>query len=439
MEARWLNLNGHRSWIACHPKSELYRKAPDICVPVSFERSLDPAASLELHRICRRFRIQVIHAHSPKDAWTCVPLRAGGMPVVRSRQITNPVKADWRHSYAYRRGCSAVVAAAECIRRDLVRRNGVDPHRIVVIGEGVDLNRFNPANRGDGFRREFGVGPEHVLFGIVAMIRPEKGHACFLTAAMEVLDQHSHARFVVVGTGVGARELERKLRERIKRRFQTDTAGPIFFAGYRDDVPQIMAALDVLVVPSTAEAQSLVVPQAFATGKAVIASDVGGLPENVKHERTGLLVQPGAERELAAAMSRLVEDGALRLRLGQGGYEHAVRHLAFDGKMEQSVRLYERIAERPARVTHGWKPRVVGGGARRAAGRMVSRKRPLILGAAAAIVLTIGAWMENGPTGLGTQQGNLALAKSERTASSADDVDEPYELYVVSEAESGGA
>lgn len=342
-EARWLNAHGHRSWIACNPASELYRRSEDVRLGVPLRASFDPRGTDALRRLCRRLSIDVVHVHSPKDAWICYPLHLLGVPVVRSRQITNPVKKKWSRSFVYRRGCAKIVATANCIRQDLIARNGVAPGRIAVVGEGVDLGQFHPAVSGRGFRREFSVAPDATLFGVVAMIRPEKGHAVFVEAARQMLKTHPAARFAIVGEGTGDRAAEAQLRARLRDEFGCDRTGPIFMTGYRTDTAAVMAGLDVLVVPSTAEAQSLVVPQAFASRRAVIASAVGGLPELVSDEDTGLLVPPGNPDVLAATMRRLADDPALRERLANKGYSHARAHLGFDHKMAQSLGIYEEV------------------------------------------------------------------------------------------------
>lgn len=343
-EARWLNEHGHRAWIACNHDSELRRRAGDLGTDVHMRASFDPRASLALRRLCRRHAIDVIHVHSPKDAWLCYPLHLAGVPVVRSRQITNPVKRKWSRTFIYRRGCSRIIATADCIRRDLIARNGVPDEHIRVVGEGVDAAQFNPAVDGAVWRAEFGVSPDALLFGVVAMIRPEKGHAIFVEAARRVLRAHPHARFAIVGEGTGARECEHEVRAQIRAAFGDERAGPVFMTGFRSDAPRVMAALDVLVVPSTAEAQSLVVPQAFATRRAVIASEVGGLPELVRHEDTGLLVQPRSADSLSDAMCRLAEDASLRQSLAVRGHAYATRHLVFDRKMDYSLAIYREVA-----------------------------------------------------------------------------------------------
>lgn len=342
-EARWLNRKGHRTLIACNPGSELARVAPDLCLEVPMRASFNPSASLAIRRLCREHDIDVVHVHSPKDAWICYPLHLAGVPVVRSRQITSAVKKTWSRSFVYRRGCAKVVATAECIRRDLIARNGVHPTRIAVVGEGVDLDQFKPQNDGGPFRREHGIAPQAPLFGIVAMIRPEKGHRYFVEAARQVLKQRPDARFAIIGEGTGKRETENEIRTLVREHFGCEKTGPVFMTGYRTDTPAVMSALDVLVVPSIAEAQSLVVPQAFGSRTAVIASNVGGLPELVRHEETGLLTAPGNIEELAAAMIRLAADSELRERLAANGHRFVHQHLSFDGKMREMLSIYDEV------------------------------------------------------------------------------------------------
>jgi glycosyltransferase involved in cell wall biosynthesis len=395
IETRWLRRHGHEAWIACNPDSELFARAGSLAIPVSLRRSLDLGATARLAQLCDDLGVDVLHAHSPKDAWLSAPLHAVGMPVVRSRQITNPVKATWHRSMVYRRGCSRVIAAAECIRRDLIARNGVDPKRICVIGEGVDLLEFNPDHDGSAFRREFGVASDEVLFGLVAMIRPEKGHLVFLSAAEEVLAHHTKARFAIVGCGTGAGALERQLRVYLAQRQGSHDRGPIFMSGFRSDAPHVMAALDVLVVPSVAEAQSLVAPQAFATGKPVIASRVGGLPELVRDGKNGLLVAPNNPAELASAMRALLKNPAWRRELGQRGLAFASTFLRLEDRMEESVAVYREVLG-PRR------PRVRG-----ALRQRLRRTRRRSLHALSLLAVTLALWLA---TGIGANHSAAFLA-----------------------------
>ena len=347
-EALWLNRNGHLCWVACPPHSEIFRRGRALGVPVLpvwMRNSADLRGLWALRTIVRENRVQLINTHGSKDSWLCLPFRLGGIPVVRSRHITDPVRADWRHSWGYRHGCTRVVATAECIRRDLIAVNQVDPCRIEVIGEGVDTAVFRPPVDGSAFRLEYGIAPEAPLFGVIGMIRWEKGQDLFVLAALEVLRTHPHARFVLVGEGTGEKKLERRCRQMIQKAFGggDETRTPVFMAGFRENVHEVMAAMEVVVVPSRAEAQSRVIPESFALGLCVIASAVGGIPELVEDHVNGLLVAPEEPAALAAAMRKTADDGDLRTRLGRCALELAQTRLSFERRMAETVELYRKI------------------------------------------------------------------------------------------------
>ena len=345
-EALWLSERGHKVLVVCGARSKLAARfqgqAPHI--PVEKIRSWGgPLGLLEFLWKIRRWNPDVIHAHSGQDALWASLFHLAGRTVVRSRHMTVPFQMKARQKFSYRSGCSRVIASAEFIKRDLTEIVGVPNNRVDVVGEGVDLREFHPEVNGRGFRAEFGIPEDAPLFGMVAMIRGEKGHAHFVKAAAKVLEKIPGARFVIAGDGPESQVA--KLRQRVFKKFPQQPA-PVILAGYREDVSEIMAAIDVLVVPSLKEAQTIVIPQAFATGKPVVASLVGGIPEIVAHERNGLLVTAGDDRDLAAAMLRLAESPDLRLRLGLDGLELARRELPFDKKMELLLDSYRKAINR---------------------------------------------------------------------------------------------
>lgn len=343
LEVEWLNRHGHRARVACDPRSELFRRGMArgaAMLPVSMRNNADLAGLAAMWRHCRKEKVGVIHTHGPKDSWMCWPLHLAGWPVVRSRHITVPIKPGFAHGFIYRHGCRRVIATAAIIRDTLVRVNGLDPARVDLVGEGVDLEEYSPSVEGSSFRAEFGIPAEAPLVGIVAMMRGDKGHRYFLDAAFEVLKSHPHARFVLVGEGIGGRRVERECRGRIEA---AGEQGRILMTGYRDDIPRVMAALDVVVVASVeVEAQSRIVPQAFATGRAVVATRVGGIPELVEDGANGLLVPPSDGAAIAAALRRLFDDPALRGKLASAGHATAKARLSMERMMEETLVAYRR-------------------------------------------------------------------------------------------------
>jgi glycosyltransferase involved in cell wall biosynthesis len=216
------------------------------------------------------------------------------------------------------------------------------PERVVVVHPGVDLSRFCPGPRDDQVRRSLGAAPEDLLVGIVGRVDPRKGVQVLVEAMGMVQGELAPSRLVVVGdTGTGPpafkRDLEARAREVLGDR--------VVFAGRRNDVPDVMRALDVLVNASVHEPFGLTVLEAMACGTPVIGTRAGGVPEFVTDGESGLLVPPFDAAALARAIERMLGDPALRERLGAEGARVALDH-GIPRQHDALCRVYEQ-------VTHG--------------------------------------------------------------------------------------
>ena len=344
-EAAWLQGAGHEILIACGADTACGRRASEAGIPVRdipFRANYDLAGIAALFGLVRREEPDIIHARSSKDAWFALWLYRAGFPVVRSRHVTLPGDMPLGRKLIYRHGCSRLVASAAFIAAEMRDSLAIPAHRIEVIGEGVDTAEFSP---GDGslVRSEFGIGPGEPLFGVVAMLRPGKGHRFFLAAARRVLVRCPTARFLIVGGAAGVRsDFETDLRRMIDEQFGGFARPPVVMTGFRKDIPAIMRALDCLVVPSSKEAQTLVIPQAFATGKPAIGSRVGGIPELLTDGVNGFLVEPRNADQLADSMVHLAHNPGLRRRFGIRAREFAQSELVFAKKMQQLLGCYRQ-------------------------------------------------------------------------------------------------
>jgi glycosyltransferase involved in cell wall biosynthesis len=343
-EARWLCRKGHRVMLACNPDAAIAPRARAAGVdvrPVPMRANVDVPGLRQLYSLVRREKPDVLHAHSSKDAWFAFWFHCRGIPVVRSRHMTLPDTMRRGRRFIYRHGCRRLIASAQFIADNMRNSIGVAPGRIDVIGECVDTEEFQPGD-GSAFRREFGIPSDAPLFGIVAMLRGEKGHRTFLHAADEVLRSHPNARFAVVGGPVASDSIELELREILRKKFSGLDPQPVVMTGFREDIANVMRAIDCLVVPSAEEAQTLVIPQAFATRKPVIGSRVGGIPELVEDGATGMLIPPQDPAALAAAMDKIITQPEPTNRMAQAGYDLARRELAIDTKMHLLVGSYRK-------------------------------------------------------------------------------------------------
>jgi glycosyltransferase involved in cell wall biosynthesis len=354
LEINWLNSHGHRAWLICNPDSQVHSRASELgtqLVTMPLRNRVDLLCSLRLWKFCRKHRIDLLKTYSSKGHWICVPLYFCGIPVSRARCVTDRIGGRGR-AFVFKHGCSQIVADASVIKRQLVEEHGIDPARIEVIGSAVDLEKFRPPRQRTKFRREIGVADDAPLIGNVGMIRPDKGQLQLVEAAPLVLKKHPGARFVIVGQGTGI------LKRGINVRNAIDSAGladKITMAGYRWDTPDVYAACDMIVIASLhTEASPIVLREAFASGRPVIATKVGDIPEIVRHRQNGLLIEPGDAQALATAINEFISDVELAANCAANGLRYAIEHFSFDKMMEAKLRAdFAVLAKKARRVPQG--------------------------------------------------------------------------------------
>jgi glycosyltransferase involved in cell wall biosynthesis len=345
LESNWLNAHGHQAWLGCDPMGEVFARASEIgtrIVPFTLTKRFDPLATFRLWKLCRHHDVDIIKTFSSKDHWVALPLYWSGIPLTRARCITDPVGGASR-AFIFRYGCSRIIADAPVIKRQLVADNKVPPEKIEVIGSAVDLDRFHPERDGRKFRNLLAIPQESPLIVNIGMIRPDKGQLHLVEAARKVLQEEPAARFVFVGEGTGAQKKGNRLREAIARHELEDR---ILMAGYRWDIPEILAAADLVVIASVrTEASPIVLREALASGRPVVATRVGDVVEVIRDREHGLLVSPGAEDEMAGAILELVRDRDLAERYGRNGLKLAREKFSFDRMMEEKLRVDTEIVK----------------------------------------------------------------------------------------------
>jgi len=349
LEINWLNEHGHKAWLVCNPGSQVHSKASELAtrvVTMPLRSRVDPLCTLRLWKFCRQNKIDLLKTYSSKDHWICLPLFVCGIPLSRARCITDPIGSASR-AFVFKHGCSQIVADASVIKRQLVKQNGIDPAKIEVIGSAVDLVKFKPPRNRTKFRREIGVGDDISLIGNVGMIRPDKGQLQLVKAAPLVFEKHPGARFVIVGQGTGILKRGINVRNAID---QAGLADKIIMTGYRWDTPNVYAACDMIVIASLhTEASPIVLREAFASGRPVIATKVGDIPEIVRHRENGLLIEPGDTQALAAAIMEFISDPELAARCALNGFSYATEHFSFDKMMEAKLRADFDVVAKKAR------------------------------------------------------------------------------------------
>ena len=292
-----------------------------------------------LSRWFRANRCDVVNTHSSTDSWLAsLALMTLGRPapVVRTRHISAPVPKNPASRWLYTRAASRVVTTGDAIRRQLVEDNGFPAERIESVPTGSDAGRFAPGDRGAA-RALLGLPPEKFLVGIVATLRSWKGHR-YLVDAMARLPERTE--LVIVGDGPQRAALEAQIRE-------LGLGARVRMAGNRDDVLPWLQALDVFALPSYANEgvpQALV--QAMLAGLACVTTTAGSIPELALHERTALVVAAQDPAALAAAITRLAQDPALRAQLGGLAREHSAGRYTLERMLDRMEAIFASVAGR---------------------------------------------------------------------------------------------
>jgi len=320
-------------------------------------------------KLIRRERVQIVHGHHGRDLWpTIIAARLSGTrpKIVLTRHLAKS-PSSWFSRRFLLGQCHALIAVSEFVAK--VLREGVhepdspeperrarppllgDHARIHVIHGGIDTGRFRPfaGEEIEAQRREWGLSPEDYAFAVVGgyPLPRGKGQREFLRAAARIHAQIPQARFLIIGRGAMADVLQSDI-----ERF--GLTGQAWLTPYVNDMPRAMNAIDCLVHPQIGtEALGLVVCEAFACGKPVIASALDGIPEAFAAGGCGELVPPENVPALAAAMLERVRlplpNGAERMRL----HRRVAEQVSLEKLARRTEMLYRQMLERKPKAALG--------------------------------------------------------------------------------------
>jgi glycosyltransferase involved in cell wall biosynthesis len=236
------------------------------------------------------------------------------------------------------RRLDAHIAVAEVQKRQLVEREGLPEGNVRVIYNGVDTRAFRPAEGSErvSLRRALGLSEADVVLMSVGSLKPVKGIDVLLRSVVPVMHAHARAQLVVVGDGPDRSALELLARE-------LGVSDRVHFAGLRPDVDALLRAADVLVLSSRSEALPTVLLEAMATGLPVVATNVGGVPEIVDAERSGLLVAAEDAAALGFALSRVVSDEPLRRTMGARGRAIVEARFRIETMCENRMAFFDAV------------------------------------------------------------------------------------------------
>lgn len=332
------------------------RQTTQLIIVPELGRSIHPlndvVALWKLYRLIRKGRYHIVHTHSSKagvlgriSAWL-----AGTPFIVHTlHSLVFHDYQPWAVNRLWRivkKICAPMtdhfISVSDIISQKAIEAGIAPADRFSTIYSGMELDWFLKADVNPmAIRREFGIPDDALVVGKIARLFPLKGHDQLLDAAPAIVKQHPTVRFFLIGDGI----LQEHLRNRARALGILDN---FVFAGLipRERIPEMIAAMDVLVHTSLREGLARALPQALAMGKPCVSFDIDGAPEVVIPNETGFLVKPGDDAGLARAISELLSDPELRRRMGEAGRRRVDPAFRAETMVEQIAAQYTTLIHR---------------------------------------------------------------------------------------------
>ncbi len=343
---RALARRGHELYLAVRPQSPLRDVLNDVPVnwhEIPLRNSLDLASSRSLTDLIETERIDIAHAHVGRDyliaALAC--RRAPRCRLVLTRHHYLPLKSNPLYRWLLGDYVAAFIAVSDSVRDLLIERLAVEPERVRVIPNWIDSSRFQTIER-HAARAMFGIEKPFAVV-CIGQLTPEKGQEDFVRAAGQLAQRRSDVEFLIAGEEQDEYgSFTSRLKELVSLLGIRDR---VRFLGFVDQIPELLAASDVVAVPSWNEGFSLVTIEAMAARRVVLAANVGGIAGIIRDNSNGLLFPPRDVKAMAEKLLWALADTELRERLAAQGSQDAMARYHRDRIIEQIETLYRELLE----------------------------------------------------------------------------------------------
>ncbi len=289
----------------------------------------------------KRENVDVLMTHHfGSDIWGTIFGRMAGVPVIVSNRRDAGFWRERRHIFVYRllRGwVDKIVVVSGAVKEMVLKEENVREGKIEIIFNGIDMQRFNNVSDAGKKREELQVPQGAKLIGCVGNMRPVKGHRYLVEAAKVIVPKFRNAHFVFIGGG--------KLRsDMIKMSRDLGLESNVHFPGIRDDIPELLACMDICVLPSLSEGFSNTLLEYMAAGKPIVATRAGGNSEVILDQTNGLLAKKADHKDLAEKILCLLRDEQKAERFGVEARYHAERRFSVEKMAERYQVLLQDLA-----------------------------------------------------------------------------------------------
>ena len=308
----------------------------------------DITALWKLYSLIRKNRYDIVHTHLfHADIYGVLAAFLAKTPVIVSSEhnegrFLKKKLYSFLHRWTSLR-CHKLIAISEQVKKYMITTGIRDANKIEVVYYGLDWTRYDSLGDLSYIGKEFNIDQEENLIGTVARLTEQKGLNYLLEAFARVLETEPKCKLIIVGRG----GLEKQLKD-LSRKLGIEDK--VIFTGFRKDIPEIMSSIDIFVLPSLWEGLGLVLLEAMAAKKPIVATNVSAIPEIVLDGKTGILVPPSNAEALADGILRLVKQRNLAKTMGETGRERLEVHFGIEKMVKRVERIYDELIKNQLQV-----------------------------------------------------------------------------------------
>lgn len=332
-------------FLLAHPQSKIMERAQAANIPTqacTFDRRLLPFEVLRLALWLRRERIQIVNTHSSRDGWVAgLAARLAGVPLVlRTRHIDVIDRSPRISRYKFTLLADHALTTSQKITDHICNTYHLPKNRVSTLPTGIVLSKFDSSGPKAELPVSSGPGATPVI-GMVSVLRSWKGHEVFFDAIRRLREGGREFQYVVVGGGAPVEIFAAMAQHH-------GVADCVKFTGHREDIAEVLRALDVLCIPSLKhEGVPQIGLQALACGTPVVGSECGGIPEIILEGQTGRIFPIGDAAAMAARIAEAIEESERTQQMSRAGRTMVEKQYSLDIMLDHLDGIYMRHLNRP--------------------------------------------------------------------------------------------
>ena len=336
--------------LLCSEDSRIHIEANNMGImlhPVKANGYFHPITTFKTSLLIRNNTYSLVHTQASKDLWLLVPalfLANSQAPIFLTKQVgSSIIKRDFLHNQLYKR-ISKIFAISTAIKNNVLQTTPVEKQDVIIMPNGIDIKKFNPDTiDSKKIRSEYNISQDEIVIGMLARFTPGKGHEELLWAAKELNKEFNKLRYIIVGEPSRG---ESDYAEKIKGLANDYKLDNVLFTGFRSDVPEVLAALDIFAFPSHSEAFGIALVEAMAMKKPSVCSNAEGILDIAINDSTSYLFENKNAEDLKNKLKLLINSSETRLKFGENSRKRVLNNFDIELLNDKMVKIYsEAIGE----------------------------------------------------------------------------------------------